>query len=558
VRERIAKRIWLIAPALIALPALFPTILSAYKSTFATFGRDQGIYQWVAWAITHGERAWVDFREINGPLIYFIHLAMMPIARGDEHVFRVFDVVTFALVGALVGAALPGLGARKTRGHERWLWPLAGAVVLVAQYQTYSWWDCAQRESFYAMFQLAGIACQLIAQHRSAPHARGTSAWLILAGLFGAFPWFGKPTMIAFTVAQVVVLALDGHGLGTRRRRIGTFLLGCAITCIALGAASFAIGDPLRGLAILVTDVPREYRFIWARSFLELYREWGNPPRLNLVFAGLFVGVIVACLSPRRALGFVALLAFGVGTFFLQRKGFPYHLHQASAATHVVFVMGVVVAARRARAGRPAWMAACILGAALIGYRVFDDSISSSAMTSDWDDLGSTRHKRESDAYLAAFGWGDFYARDLRHAGAYIAANTGADERVQLYGMDPYLLYFAQRKSASPFIYGFELNLDAAMIGGNGARPDAEDVAWLRATASAHEDELMRDVESRPPGAFALIDHMPFMYADSSELDLRFHCPRVYDFMTSRYSRAARFGHIVIWLPKDRVASPAP
>ena len=349
-RERIAKRIWLIAPALIALPALFPTILSAYKSTFATFGRDQGIYQWVAWAITHGERAWVDFREINGPLIYFIHLAMMPIARGDEHVFRVFDVVTFALVGALVGAALPGLGARKTRGHERWLWPLAGAVVLVAQYQTYSWWDCAQRESFYAMFQLAGIACQLIAQHRSAPHARGTSAWLILAGLFGAFPWFGKPTMIAFTVAQVVVLALDGHGLGTRRRRIGTFLLGCAITCIALGAASFAIGDPLRGLAILVTDVPREYRFIWARSFLELYREWGNPPRLNLVFAGLFVGVIVACLSPRRALGFVALLAFGVGTFFLQRKGFPYHLHQASAATHVVFVMGVVVAARRARA----------------------------------------------------------------------------------------------------------------------------------------------------------------------------------------------------------------
>ena len=179
-------------------------------------------------------------------------------------------------------------------------------------------------------------------------------------------------------------------------------------------------------------------------------------------------------------------------------------------------------------------------------------------MTSDWDDLGSTRHKRESDAYLAAFRWGDFYARDLRHAGAYIAANTGADERVQLYGMDPYLLYFAQRKSASPFIYGFELNLDAAMIGGNGARPDAEDVAWLRATASAHEDELMRDVESRPPGAFALIDHMPFMYADSSELDLRFHCPRVYDFMTSRYSRAARFGHIVIWLPKDRVASPAP
>lgn len=540
--------------SLFAALFIFATVpfvaISAWRSTFAILGRDPGIYQYVAWGITHGERAYVDFREINGPLVYFIHLAILPIARGDEHVFRIVDTLMLAAASAFVGASLPGLGGRQhlvVRTRERAVWALATAVLLVAQYQILSWWNTAQRESFYVLFLLVATGAQLRAHHRLAPASRMTRALLFVAGLSSAMTWFGKPTMVLFTLLQLGSLMLDGYGLPTRRVRFVWFALGGLAAVLGMTAATFAIGDPIRGLRIILSDVPRTYYFIWSRRYVELYFMWGNGPKLNYAIPTLILSValVLARIVPKRTLAPVAILVGGLLTFFLQQKGFPYHLHSALVGTHVVWLALLACLVRSQR--KRWWIGAA--GATFVAAMSIFYATSSDAWRT-WRERAMAAGARETDKYFEPYTSFDYFPADMRHAATFVREHTDPESRVQMYGMDPYFLFFAERRSASSFIYSFELNVDAAIEGGSGAKPSPADVDWLRALARTHEDQLIAQLEQRPPSAFVLIDRMPFTFPEDAVVDFEQHCPRAYAWMTDRYAPAARFHHVHVWLAR--------
>jgi hypothetical protein len=122
---------------------------------------------------------------------------------------------------------------------------------------------------------------------------------------------------------------------------------------------------------------------------------------------------------------------------------------------------------------------------------------------------------------------------------------------VQVYGFDPYLLFLARRKSASPVMYSFELNVDAALAGGPGARPSDDLRAWLAAYRDEAEALVLRTVEVAPPAAFAVIDNAPFTHAPDGEADFAAHCPKLWPWMTERYERTASFGTVHVWLRRD-------
>lgn len=538
--------------ALLVAVAAGPVVLfAAWRSTFAVLGRDPGIYQYVAWAIAHGERAYVDFREINGPLVYFIHLAFEPVARGDEHVFRVLDALVLGAAGAFAGAALPGMGgvrALATPARERAAWAAAGAVVMLAQYLILGWWHTAQRESFYVVFLLVAAGAQLRAHHRAAPASRGTRALLLLAGFASALPWFGKPTMVVFTVLQAGALLADDYGMPSRRARLAWLAGGAAAATVAMTAATWAIGDPWRGLRIILLEVPREYRFIWARRPLELYFLWRNGPKLNyaLPTLALALALVYARVVPRRALTPAAMLAGGLVTFVAQQKGFPYHLHGALAGTHLVWLCLLACVVRRHR--RRWWLGGA--GAAAVAAMSIFYAASSDPMRAKWVARGRTAEQRDSAAYLDEFASNDYFPADLRAAGRFLRERTPEDARVQLYGMDPYVLYFARRRSATPFLYSFELDVDAAIAGGTGAEPSPADVDWLRGAARAHEDELVAGLERRAPAAFVFVDRMPFSFPASAVESFAEHCPRAHAWMAARYAPAADFRHVHVWLAK--------
>src|SRR5205823_1662866 len=100
--------------------------------------RDQGIFQYVAWAVRNGAVDYRDVRDVNGPLTHLVHMVFLALGAADEHRFRSLDLLVTGLGFAFVGACLPGIAAR---AQPTWLhrgaWAFAAWVVLSGQYLMY-------------------------------------------------------------------------------------------------------------------------------------------------------------------------------------------------------------------------------------------------------------------------------------------------------------------------------------------------------------------------------------------------------------------------------------
>src|SRR5688572_15523927 len=104
------------APALlVAFPALVWVADAAWRASWATLGRDQGIFQYVAWAAEQGEVLYRDVRDVNGPLIAFVHFVFLKLGGADEHRFRVLDLVLTGGAFAFVGGCLPSLSRAEVK-----------------------------------------------------------------------------------------------------------------------------------------------------------------------------------------------------------------------------------------------------------------------------------------------------------------------------------------------------------------------------------------------------------------------------------------------------------
>ncbi|MEO6418457.1 MAG: hypothetical protein ABIP39_03575, partial [Polyangiaceae bacterium] len=228
-------------PLVVGLPPLFWVVDASYRASLTTLGRDQGIFQYVAWAIQKGAVDYRDVRDVNGPLTHLVHLIFLTLGGRDEHQFRLLDMVVTGAAYALAGACLPGIGrSGKVRAVERVGWAFAAWVVLTGQHLLYLYWDLAQRETFFDWFMLSGVALQLVAQRGlrrsvsgSSPEAttrtkRALFTLAVAAGL-GVIPWFGKPTYVIFSVVQFVALLADNELAITWKKRVSTFVLGGAV-----------------------------------------------------------------------------------------------------------------------------------------------------------------------------------------------------------------------------------------------------------------------------------------------------------------------------------------
>src|SRR5579859_2387862 len=238
-----------LTPAILSLPALFWVIDATRRASFAALGRDQGIFQYVAWALSRGEIDYRDVRDVNGPLTHFVHAAFLVLGGADEHRFRILDLLITGATFGLVGACLPGATRVRSRASTapaepgpadpgapspaaRIAWAVAAAVVLGAQYLQYDFWHSAQRESFFDWLMLPSVALQLVAQCPTT-RPRGRSIALTMAtGALSVAPWFGKPTYALFTLLQLAVLAAEPPPETSRLRALAAFgggaLLGLA------------------------------------------------------------------------------------------------------------------------------------------------------------------------------------------------------------------------------------------------------------------------------------------------------------------------------------------
>ncbi len=559
-----------IAPALVvALPPLAWVREGTYRASLTTLGRDQGIFQYIAWAIAHGDVDYRDVRDVNGPLTHLVHMVLLALGGRDEHRFRVLDLAISAVTFAIVGACLPGI-ARSFRAEGRaaeWGarigWAFAGWVVLGGQLLTYLYWDLAQRETFCNWFILPSVALQMLAQGKLATedptHKRRWLAVLGLAGALSLIPWFGKPTYALFTITQVIALLVDRHLAARPSRMLAAFAAGGVLGIASQLAFVLRYGDLGAFIHITLYDVPAMYRFMLPRTPGEILSlQWGGVvSALSLVTCALMVALILDGQLAKRALAIALFPLCGLASVIAQGKGFPYHFHPVSAGLYLQWLVLVVWMWERysARSRGTFVRVVPFFASAALAARLCFLLPSSPHITDIWIlDKGATAEKRASHDYLVYFRDGDFFPWEMRQSAAYLREHTGPNDRVQMYAMDPYLLFLAERKSATPYIYAYDLNADAALAGSwmkRGLHPTDAQAAHIRALRDDHERDMLARLEREPPAAFVFIDKAPLVTYDDAFFDFKLHNPEAGAWVESHYRETAAFGEDRIWLRLD-------
>jgi hypothetical protein len=554
----------LLTPLAIALPPLFWVVTATDRASRTPLGRDQGIFQYVAWALRSGQVDYRDLRDVNGPLTHLVHVAFLTLGGADDHRFHVLDLVVTGASFAFAGACLAGLGSRRAPDwSSRIAWALSGWVVLSAQYLLYGYWDIAQRESFFDWFMLASVALQLAAQTQAravgppAERARTRALQLGVAGALSLVPWFGKPTFALFTLAQLAAIAVDDRLQLPRKKAFAAFAMGGAVGTAVAVALLARYGDALAFLRIQLSDVPALYRFLWPRAVADIFSiPWCATQAIFAIVGAIVLLSLVALGEMPRAVVALALVPVcALASVVAQAKGFPYHFHPVTAGFHLQWLAFAAWLSERTRVARRSRALLRLVPVAVglvIACRValaLEDSPHVRATWLLWG--GATAEDRATRNYFARFPETDFFPYEMRQAAAYLREHTKADDRVQVYGMDPYILFLAGRLSATPYIYAYDLDVDAALAGGTGGVPDDAQSERIRAIGTAHETDLLARLQARPPAAFVFLDQSPLMTEADAWSDFEGHCSRAAPWVRANYRESARFGHDHVWLKAE-------
>ena len=117
----------LLAPLVLALVPLFWVADATHRSSLTTLGRDQGIFQYIAWAVRNGAVDYRDVRDVNGPLVHLIHMVFLALGGARRaSVPRARALGDRRCRSRFVGACIPGLvtgggraGPSAPRGRPR-------------------------------------------------------------------------------------------------------------------------------------------------------------------------------------------------------------------------------------------------------------------------------------------------------------------------------------------------------------------------------------------------------------------------------------------------------
>jgi glycosyltransferase 2 family protein len=500
--------------------------------------RDQLIFQYTAWAIDHGQRLYRDIHDVNGPLITGLHWLAQAFGGAEDAVLRGQDLALQSVLFAGLGALLPELVGELPRWSERVRWAAITLAGLLASYLRDDFWNTLQRESSCFALVLGSCMLQVIALR---PHYRRAGLWLLAAGFVGGIAWLGKPSFVLFAPFQVFALLL-----GTRWTRALALSLGFALGAGSMFAVASSYGDMRIWLRLMSHDVPRAYRFLPALGFGELWqRSLGAP--LLLAFALVLVGsyLLYTRRIAARALPLVLLALPAFGNVIAQGKGFLYHYEPVHVATHLAALLAVLAS----------WHTAQRVIAALLFTIWTTNAVATSSAQEAVVMLDPTHPWRQHlRLRLREFSTPDFRLEDDRDVAEYLLDTTAEDERVQIFGMDPAILFRARRLSATPYIYGWDVALQTAFDSAHRVGASEPQLHALRAIASERCADFTRRLESQPPSRFAISDVGVFLQP-SPRVALDTHCPRAFEFIRTHYRLDRHIGVYTLYTPMNEQAA---
>lgn len=568
------RRSWLrvrrdfVPPLLVSLAASYWLSVLVRVFLVMPLGGDQGIFHYIAFALRHGDVMYRDIREVNGPGTAVIHVVIQWLGGRDPMVFRALDLTANVVVFAGFGAAVPGL-VGGTRNPEsalppsawaRFGWALIAVSVLLAGYLRFDFWSTAQRESFAMWFLLPSLALQLNAQatfrgEGVALRDRRQRNQLVVAGALTALTWFIKPTFGLLSLAQLAVVAVGKTGI-SRWGRLLWFGGAAVASAVCVSLLLLPIVDFTEWFRLL-GEARRVYRFMWNKPVPDL---WTGTFQSDLVAAHALavVGLIAVPLRvmPPRMLCVLILPFAAVLHVTLQHKGFAYHYAPVVLLVLAAMIVLVAFASELAlRAIRERRLSGFLAALPLmwLAFHTAENASASSSMTlSDLIYGGELepRAKRGSDAFYKLFQSRHTPFADQERAGWYLRKHTAPADRLQVYGRDPWVLYLAERLSATPFMYITDFNMVGSLSGSGYNVPSARDKVAIKEASAEHDRELLAGLTAAPPARFVFVDVTGLVRVKDSAADFVKSAPLSGAWFKQRYEEEKRFGPIRIWKPK--------
>ena len=144
----------------------------------------------------------------------------------------------------------------------------------------------------------------------------------------------------------------------------------------------------------------------------------------------------------------------------------------------------------------------------------------------------------------------DFHPLAMAAAAAWLGEHTAPTDRVQIYGTDPLVLFWAQRLCATPYLYEYDLDVGHALEGAIRRRgAQHPKTLAIRDMGARHGADALARLEDRPAAAFVLFDGSPFMTEPTALADLQRAQPEIAAFLQAHYQLAETFGDAVhVWI----------
>lgn len=267
---------------------------------------DATIFHFIAGQMQMGAAPYRDIVDINMPLIYFIHLAVVAIGGMGDVAWRAFDLAAAALMSGLILALVWPAGRAPA---------ILAVLVVLVTHLLLGPYSAGQRD--YLM-SIAALAATLVSA-RAAENPQRRAIDLVLAGAFAVTAASIKPS-------GALLLALPAIAMARLRWREAAWIMagatGAALLLLGLLAACGALGPFIATMRALMPA----YASLGSRAMPEIFLNtavWLAPTSGLALAAALNI----AAPKPPRLRATIGLTLFGLVHLLVQRKGWFYHVY---------------------------------------------------------------------------------------------------------------------------------------------------------------------------------------------------------------------------------------
>jgi hypothetical protein len=515
-------------------------------------GRDQGLFAAVADALLDGGLLYRDAFDLKPPLIYWLCETALWLWH-DARAIRLMDLTLLGLTLSFALALFPP--------RRRWtLAPLLALTFGLSQFSLASHWDMAVPDQHIALPVLIGLCLR----RRRTPCPRTRILCGLLAGVAFWFKLTGGIFLLPFLLLDWGDARRHGpRSLGRLALRWSQTLLGFLIALLTV-LAFFALRGGLQGLWEAAFLYPAHYAGyqpeqsgdLWILGY-NLTHTWRGITIFArhfplLVWPPLALGAL--CLIRRRWIEPTIWLALALAFLSVaaQRKFFLNHFGVLSIWLAILTALLFETLARlthvawrrrrRIPAVAMAWPVGLTLILSLTVYsNVFPERLRD--LKAWWQlDRTDPTSMAQWERRFGTYNLGDYSHRANIEVATFIEETTDPEDRIFIWGFEPAVYFYANRRSPSRFLVSAPL-VDPP-------------------TGTGWREEFLADLETHPPAVICTLSrddqwYLHGVHGDSTQLLVE-SFPEFAQWIEERYTPDVQIEHFAVWRRMDSTNDHSP